>query len=94
MRVMVKLLDMPKLFPSFESDKEIQIDFTGYTIKDLLHHLSIKLEPGKKDTFINNQGKVTPELSVFINGRSISDSNEFNQKLSEGDFIELVLAVG
>ena len=92
--MIVKLLDMPKLFSSLESDQEMQIEFKGHTVRDLLHHLSMDLDPKRKALLMNSQGEVSPELSIFIDGKSVSESNEIDQDLHEGNIVELVLAGG
>lgn len=75
MKVRVKFVGMPELLSVFKDQKEIQINFNGDTVGDLLHHLSSKIRPKRMDIFFNDQGEIFPDLLVLINGRLISDSN-------------------
>ena len=87
-------MGMPELLPDWEDKKEVQVDFAGNTVKDLLSHLSSKLEPEKKNFFLNNQGEFSVGVVVVINERIVSGSNLLTQKLHENELIELILAPG
>ena len=94
MKVRIKFIGMPELLPGFEDKKEVQVDFAGNTGKDLLYHLSSKLEPKKKNFFLNDQGEFSLGVVVVINERIIPGSNLLTQKLHGNDLIELSLAPG
>lgn len=92
MKVRIKLIGMPELLPDFEDRKEVQVDFAGNTVKDLLHHLSLRIGPKQKEMFLNDQGKISPMLFVLINGNSVSYSDRLNARLRDDDFVELIFA--
>ena len=94
MKVRVRLLGQLEHLWILEGEKEVHVNFAGDTVEDLLRHFVLNIGPEKKGIFINDQGKISQELLVFINGRRIADSNPFSQLLSEGDFIELAIAPG
>jgi len=94
MKVKVKLLGMPGLLQNFEGEKEVQVDFTGNTIKDLLYHLCLGIEPEKKGFFVDDQGEISPMLFVMVNGNPLDYSNRSRQPLREGDLIELAIVPG
>ena len=94
MKVKIKLIGMPEPLPGFEDKKEVQVDFSGNTIKDLLHHLSLRIGPKQKEIFLNNQGEISPMLFVLINGNSVSYSDRLNARLRDDDFVELIFASG
>jgi len=94
MKVTVKFSALPELVSIFEWKKEAQVDLTGDAVKDLLHHLFLKIRPKKGSIFINDRGEISPQVSVLINGRYIFGSNPLSQKLKENDVIELILAPG
>lgn len=94
MKVTVKFRGIPELVSVFEEEKQIQMDFTGSTLKDLLHQLSLKIGPKKKGTFLNDRGEILPNLLVLINGKYTPGMNPLSKWLRENDVIELLLAPG
>jgi len=94
MKVRIKFIGTPEPLPEFEDRKEVQVDFSGNTIKDLLHHLSLKIGPKQKEIFLNNHGEISPMLFVCINGNSVSYSDRLNARLRDDDFVELIFASG
>jgi hypothetical protein len=90
MKVRIKFIGMPEPLPDFEDSKEVQVDFAGNTVKDLLHHLSLRIEPKQKEIFLNDQGDISLMLFVCINGNSVAYSDRLNAGLHDDDFIELI----
>ena len=87
-------MGMPEPLPGFEDNKEIQVDFSGNTIEDLLHHLSLGIGPKQKESLLNNQGEISPMLFLWINGNSVAYSKRLNTRLCDNDFVELFSASG
>ena len=94
MKVRIKFIGMPEPFPDFEDRKEVQVDFAGNTVKDLLHHLSLRIEPKQKEIFLNDQGEISPMLFVWINGNPVKYSDRFHARLRDDDFVGLIFASG
>jgi sulfur carrier protein ThiS len=94
MKVTVKFSAIPELLSIFKDEKEVEVDFTGDTVKDLLHNLFLKIGPKKGGIFVNDQGEISPWVSVLINGRYIFSSSRLSQKLQENDVVELTLSLG
>jgi len=63
MKVTVKYSAIPELLSIFKDEKEVQVDFTGDTVKDLLHNLFLKIGPKKGGIFVNDQGEISPWVS-------------------------------
>jgi len=89
MKVRIKVTGMPEHLPNFEDRKEVQVDFDGNTVKDLLHHLSLRIEPKQKQIFLNDRGEISPRLLVYINGNLPGYSDRLNVSLRDDDFLEL-----
>ncbi len=81
-------------FLSAKRQEETYIDFMGDKVGDLVNHLLSKMGPDEKQMLLNEQGELSPELSVLLNGRPIYGPNRLNQKVREGDLIELDLSAG
>ena len=94
MKVRIKFIGMPEPLPELEDRKEVLVDFAGNTVKDLLHHLSLRIGQKQKEIFLNNQGEISPMLFVLINGNSVSYSDRLNARLRDDDFVELIFASG
>jgi len=94
MKVRINFIGIPEPLPGFEDKKEIQLDFSGSTIKDLLHHLSQGIGPKQKEILLTDQGEISPMLFVLINGNSVAYSDRLNARLRDDDFIELIFASG
>jgi hypothetical protein len=82
-KVRIKFIGLPELLPGFEDKKEIQVDFSGNTIRDLLHHLSPGIGPKQKESLLN-EGEISPMLFVHINGKY---SSRLNTRLRDDDEI-------
>jgi hypothetical protein len=94
MKARIKFIAMPEPLPDFEDRKEVQVDFSGNTVKDLLHHLSLRIEAKQKEMFLNDQGKISTMLFVCINGKFPLYSDRLNARLHDDDFIELIFDSG
>ena len=94
MKARIKFIGMPEPLPEFEDRKEVQVDFSGNTVKDLLHHLSLGIEPKQKEIFLNDRGDISPMLFVCINGDFPLYSDRLNARLRDDDFVELIFDSG
>ena len=94
MKVRVKFFGMPESLAIFENGREFQVDFPADTLKDLLNYLLSKIGHEEKNIFLNDQGDISSELWILINGRLITDSNRLRQRLHENDLIEIIPAPG
>jgi len=94
MKVKVKLWGMSEIIPAFEGKEEVQVDFQGDRVKDLIFQLFLNVDPKQKDIILDDQGNISSQVDIVINGRIVSESNRFNRRLRGGDFIELILAPG
>jgi hypothetical protein len=94
MRVKIKFIGMPEPLPGFEDKKEVQVDFSGNSIKDLLHYLSPSIGPKQKEILLNEQGEISSMLFVCINGDYPLYSDRLNVTLRDNDFVELIFASG
>jgi hypothetical protein len=95
MEVKVKLWGaISEILPAFEGKEEVQVDFPGDKVKDLIYHLFSDIDPGRKGIIFDDKGKISSDLNIILNGKIVSESNRFNRHIRGGDFIELVLGSG
>ena len=95
MKVRVKLWGtLSEILPAFEGKGEVQVDFNGDKVEELIFHLFSEIDPEKKGIVFDDKGEISPDLNIILNGRIVSESNRFNRHLRGGDFIELILGSG
>ncbi len=97
MKVRVRLWGILEFLPWFKGEKEMQVDVEGTTLKGLLGQLFRNINEASRGTVFNildGHGDISPNLSITINGKSVSDSDSLNQELREGDYIQLFATSG
>lgn len=94
MKVMVKFPALPELVSTFEGKKEIRVDFAGNTVKELLHHLFLKVGAKRGSIFFDDGARISPHVLVLVNGRPIPGLNRVGKMLREDDVVELTLPLG
>jgi sulfur carrier protein ThiS len=94
MKVRVKLIGISKPPPGFESQKEVSMDFSGNSVKDLIDQLISRMGSENRELFFSGHGDISPDLAINVNGIAISYSNRSDFRLKENDLIELVSAPG
>jgi len=94
MKVKVKLAGTSELPPSFQGQKEAQVDFPGSSVKDLIHHLASGAGSQMSGIFLDEKGDVASDLTILVGGIAVTDSNRLNFRLKEGDLVELVSSPG
>jgi sulfur carrier protein ThiS len=94
MKVKVKLVGVSEPPSGFERSKEVPVDFSGGSLGDLIKHLLSGMDSKGREIFLNEQGGISADLVVIVNGIAVSESNRVNLRLKGGDLIELVSSPG
>ncbi len=94
MKITVKLIGASELPPGFKEHREVPVDLSGNSVKDLIHQLFSKIGPEHKRIFLPGRDEISPDLYVVVNGIMISSSNRFEFPLTEGDTVDLILGPG
>jgi sulfur carrier protein ThiS len=94
MKVKVKLVGVSEPPSGFERSKEVPVDFPRNSLGDLVKHLLSGMDSKGREIFLNEQGGISPDLVVIVNGIAVTDSNRFHLRLKEEDRIELVSSPG
>lgn len=90
MRVLVKIPAPLRVYVA--SQKEIEIEFDGNTLKDVLSKLT-ELYPDLRNRLFEDSGNVRKFLTVFINNINARDFGGENAKVKEGDIITILPAI-
>ena len=83
MKLRIKLL---RPFSDAVGKSELEIDFDGLTLEDLLK-LLVDRYPNLKKEIYTKAGELTEYMCVFVNDKPISALNGLNTKLKDGDDI-------
>ncbi|MCK5261932.1 MAG: MoaD family protein [Thermoplasmatales archaeon] len=81
MKLKIKLL---KPFSDAVGKGELELDFDGVTLKDLLKVL-VNRYPRLKKEFYTKTGELTDYMCMFVNDKPISALNGINTELENGD---------
>ncbi len=94
MKVMVRIVGCSDLPAGMAGEKKFSVVLRGKTAGDLIHQLSGGMDREGRDVFLGEQGAISSDLSILVNGIMISDSNRGNFRLKEGDTVELISSPG
>ena len=89
MKLKIKLL---KPFSDAVGQSELEIDFDGSILDDLLKNLTDKYS-GLKKEFYTETGKLTDYIVIFVNDKPISALNGINTKLKNNNEILFFIPV-
>jgi len=81
MKLKIKIL---KPFSDIIGKKELELDFKGMTLDDLIKYLVDKYPKLKKEFYKNSQ-EITDYICIFVNDKPISVLNDTNTELKNGD---------
>ena len=81
MKLKIKL---PKPFSDAVGKSELELDFDGITIEDLLKVL-VDRHPKLKKEFYTKTDELMDYMCMFVNDKPISASNRINTELENGD---------
>jgi MoaD family protein len=80
--------------PEIIGRKELEVEFSGETINDLIDHLVTKYGKKVRHTLYDEEGKLDQLVQVLHNGESWINNEELNTILQEGDEIVLMMMLG
>ena len=88
MKIRVQWSGIPGL-SVFKGESQGQLDLVGSTLRDLFSQLFLNTK--EKRLVLNEQGEISPEVLIFLNGTLLNNSARWSHRLSEGDLVELAV---
>ena len=88
MKVGVRSSGIPGL-SVFKGESGGQLELDGSTLNDLFTQLFINMK--EKRLVLNEEGEISPEVWIFLNGALLDHSDQRSRRLSEGDMVELAV---
>ncbi|MCL5952666.1 MAG: MoaD/ThiS family protein [Chloroflexi bacterium] len=91
MRVNLKLL-VPAL-PEAAGRKEIEVEFAGKTVNDLLRHLVKQYGKAAKQGLYDNEGELDPIIQILLNGKEWVSHDQLDTVLQDGDEVAFMAMI-
>lgn len=91
MRVKLQLL-VPAL-PEAIGRKELEIDFAGKTIQDVLNHLAAWYGVKTQQALFISEGELDPVIQILLNGERWISHEELDAVLHEGDQVSFMAMI-
>ena len=89
MRVNLKIL-LPTL-PEAIGRKELEVEFAGETVSDLIEHLVARYGREARKALCDEQGRLDPVIQVLLNGREWVTHDRLDTALQDGDNVVLLM---
>ena len=89
MRVNLKIF-LPAL-PEVIGRKELEVEFAGETINDLIEHLVAQYGRPARQALYDKQGKLDPVIQVLVNGEAWVYHDQLDTTLQDGDSVVFML---
>ena len=95
MKVHLSVRGVHPLYKIFGKKKDIDFEFTGNTVKDLVDGLIATYGDGIRKALLDAQGDIDMELQVFVNKKEdhLQWGQRLNRLLNEGDTV-YIMGVG
>jgi MoaD family protein len=74
--------------------KEVEVEFTGETINDLIDHLIAKYGKKVMPALYDEEGMFDPMIQWLINGETWINRDQLGTVLQDGDEVVLMMMMG
>ena len=89
MKVHLKVL-LPVL-PEAMGCKELQVEFVGETVSDLIEHLVVRYGRKARQALYDGDGQLDPVVQILLNGEQWVPHDRLDTVLHDGDDVMLAL---
>lgn len=89
MRVHLKML-LPVL-PEAIGRRELQVEFAGETVNDLIEHLVARYGRRARQALYDEKDQLDPVVQVLLNGREWISHDRLDTPLQDGDSVVLMI---
>jgi MoaD family protein len=74
--------------------KEVEVEFIGETINDLIDHLITKYGKKVMQALYDNEGRLDPVIQVLLNGETWINRDQLGTVLQDDDEVVLMMMMG
>ena len=89
MKVNLKIL-LPAL-PELVGGKELEVEFAGETVNDLIEHLVARYGRKARRALYDDEGKLDSIIQVLLNGEEWVTHDQLDTALQDGDSLILMM---
>lgn len=91
MKIHLKIEGLPHLYKAMHKRKDLDFEFPGETLRDLVNALCKKYGPGVNKAILDQKGEIDMELRVVVNfSKYLSYGERMDVSLNEGDLLHLM----
>ncbi|MCX5809813.1 MAG: MoaD/ThiS family protein [Proteobacteria bacterium] len=91
MKININFNGISVLYKTLSKKKEIEFEFTGQTLRDLITRLVGKFGTQMKDALLNSSGDIDVEIRVTLNDTTNLGEDRMETILNDGDTIAFAL---
>lgn len=92
MKVHLKIF-LPVL-PEAVGGKELQVEFAGETVNDLIEHLIARYGRKARQALCDKKGQLDPIVQILLNGEKWVPHDQLDTVLHDGDEVMLMIMLG
>ncbi len=89
MKVSLKIL-LPVL-PEAIGRKELELEFAGETVNDLIEHLVARYGRKARQALYDKKGELDPVVQVLLNGKEWVTHDRLDTALQDGDHVIIMM---
>ncbi|MBE9506484.1 MAG: MoaD/ThiS family protein [Chloroflexi bacterium] len=79
------------VLPETIGRKELQVEFAGETVNDLIEHMVARYGRKAKQALYDETGKLDPVIQVLLNGKEWVTHDRLDTALQDGDSVVLMI---
>lgn len=92
MKVDLKIF-LPVL-PEATGGKQLQVEFAGDTVNDLIEHLLAQYGRKARQALYEKDGQLDPVVQILVNGERWVPHDQLDTALQDGDEVMLMMMLG
>lgn len=79
------------VLPEAVGRKELEVEFPGETVNDLIQHLVARYGRKARKALYDNQEQLDPVIQILLNGEQWVTHDQLDTRLKDGDEVMLLL---
>ena len=89
MKIIVNFSGIPILYKTLGKKKEVEVEFSGGTLRELMHGLLRKFGPPIQKAVLDENGDIDMEIRVLLNDGTYLTEDRMQTALNDGDMLFL-----
>ncbi len=89
----VHLTILLPVLPEAIGNKELQVEFAGETVNDLIEHLIVRYGRKARQALYDTEGKLDPVVQILLNGEQWVPHDRLDTVLHDGDNVMFMIVL-